>query len=139
VREHADGATPREEGMSIDERSTPELDGIRGNIGAGTWMSAEDEALVEQEQAAMNVAALMPSGATLVPAPRFYSCVTCAKVLAIPCEPANRLSQNRRKAQAPQPAQRKTVTARTPRWCSAPAGARSHKGYLRYWRPSCSS
>jgi hypothetical protein len=31
--------------MSIDERSTPEPDGIRGSIGAGTWMSAEDEAL----------------------------------------------------------------------------------------------
>lgn len=69
-------------------------------------MSAEDEALVEQEQAAMNVAPLMSSGATLVPAPRCYSCVTCAKMLGIPGEPANRLSPNRGETQAPQPAHR---------------------------------
>jgi hypothetical protein len=39
--------------MSIDERSTPEPDDTRGNIDAGSRMSAEEEALVEQEQAAM--------------------------------------------------------------------------------------
>ena len=92
--------------MRISERSTRSPTTPDGNIGAGTWMSAEDEALVEQEQAAMNVAPLMSSGATLVPAPRFYSCVTCAKMLEMPGEPANRLSPNRGETQAPQPAQR---------------------------------
>ena len=36
----------------------------------------------------------------------------------------------------PSPRSVRRVTARTPGWCSTPAGARSHKGYLRYWRPS---
>jgi hypothetical protein len=30
VREHADGITPQEEGMSLDEHSTPEPDDVHG-------------------------------------------------------------------------------------------------------------
>jgi hypothetical protein len=51
-------------------------------------MSAEDEALLEQEQAATIVTALMPSGATLVPARGSIPVSrACSKVLAIAIRP----------------------------------------------------